>query len=661
MKRFVFIVLLLIFGFGEMTLFAQQNMGVGTLNPDPSAMLEVQSLDKGLLMPRLTTTQKLSILSPATGLLVYDLTTGTCWYFDGIQWVEALGPQGPAGVNGTNGSDGIDGAIGPTGPTGLTGAAGPIGLTGPAGANGTNGSNGIDGAIGPTGPTGLTGAAGSIGLTGPAGANGANGINGVDGAIGPTGPTGLTGADGPIGLTGPAGANGIDGAIGPTGPTGLTGAAGSIGLTGPAGTNGIDGVDGAIGPTGPIGLTGPAGADGTNGVDGVNGIDGPIGPTGPTGPLMPGTIGQTINHNGTNWQATSNLYNDPISNNIGVGTTTPSISFQINDTDAIGVPSGTTGQRPALPVPTGAMRWNTTLGAMEVYTGTAWMNINTPPIGATYVQWFNAADPNIIYPGTVWASSDIVNGSFLRARGGDANVAAAAALTGVAQADAFQDHGHTATGSTAGAGVLNTSASGIHNHNWGGWWSNDDSRDYTIGNGDGNGNTLSDATFWWGGNPGTTGNPNSQFVTRGTTAAGIHSHGGSTSGSNPFAGNIYIPYDDNLSANVSNLSLGSNPSQCGGGWDGRHTAGNFMGRLNDACMNHNHTINADGNHSHTVDLYAHRHFIKQRVTSDSPSHTHTIADHTHATTVTVGTANSGTTATETRPDNVAVIFWRRTN
>jgi len=392
---------------------------------------------------------------------------------------------------------------------------------------------------------------------------------------------------------------------------------------------------------------------GSTGPTGINGV------TGPTGPFLPGTFGQTINHNGTAWQASSNLYNDPVTNNIGVGTTSPSISFQINDTDAIGVPAGTTAQRPTAPVPTGAMRWNTTLGAMEVYTGTAWININTPPIGATYVQWFNAADPNTIYPGTVWVSSDVTNGSFLRARGGGANVPEGGALSGAVQGDAFQDHGHASSGSTTGAGPLSTSPAGAHDHNWGGWWSNDDSQSFSSasGNGDGNGNTLSDNYFWWGGGAGTT----TAYTNIGTSVNGQHSHGGFTGGANPTNSNIYIPYDDNLGSNVENITSGDNPSQCGTGWDGRETFGNFMGRLNDGCMNHNHTISADGNHDHVVGMYAHRHYLKQRATSASANHTHSIPDHTHGLSVTVNGANSGTTATETRPDNVAVIFWRRTN
>ena len=40
----------------------------------PSAMLEVQSTTKGFLPPRMTTTQKNAISSPAAGLMVYDTT-----------------------------------------------------------------------------------------------------------------------------------------------------------------------------------------------------------------------------------------------------------------------------------------------------------------------------------------------------------------------------------------------------------------------------------------------------------------------------------------------------------------------------------------------------------------------------------------------------------
>jgi hypothetical protein len=755
MRIQVQIAVLVLILFGIQARAQQPNMGVGTLNPDPSALLELQANDMGFLITRMTTTQKLGITNPATGLLVYDLNTQSFWYFDGTVWVEAIGPQGPQGPigpQGVAGTIGVDGITGPTGPTGPAGAQGLQGLQGPAGVNGVQGATGPSGLIGPTGPTGATGIqgiagvtgatgpTGSIGLTGPqgnpgstgptgpqgiAGNDGIDGVTGPQGLIGPTGPVGPTGVDGPtgatglqgsIGVTGPTGADGatgvgVQGPTGPTGPTGAqglqgndgpqgipgpTGATGPQGLvgptgidgptgaqgsTGPTGPDGLQGIQGIAGPTGPQGLIGPTGSDGAVGPTGAQGIDGPTGAqgiqgidgptgaqgiagptgatgaTGPTGTFTGGTLGQTLRHDGTTWVATSNLFNDPNTNNIGIGTTTATLSLQIATSDAIGVPAGTTAQRPGGVVPTGAMRYNTTLGAMEVYTGTAWVNINTPPIGATYIQWANAADPNTIYPNTVWASSDITNGSFIRARGGGANVAAAAALTGVPQGDAFQDHTHAAAGTAVGSGALTTSADGAHTHDWGGNWSNDDSRQYTGAEGNGAGNTISDGDFWWGGTNGTT----NAYTSRTSSTIGNHSHGGSTSGANPYASNIWIPYDDNQSSNAQNITAGDAGSTCGSGWNSNETFGNFLGRLNDNCMNHNHTITADGSHSHTNNFYAHRHWIKARATTNAAAHSHTLADHSHSVTVTVIGAITGTSAAETRPDNVAVIFWRRTN
>ncbi len=321
--------------------------------------------------------------------------------------------------------------------------------------------------------------------------------------------------------------------------------------------------------------------------------------------------------------------------NVGLNTTTASVSVELNTTDGIRIPTGTTAQRPGTP-PQGTLRYNTTLGTTEIYTGSCWQNVNTPAIGSTYVQWVNAADPNTLYPCTQWVSTDMQSGQFIRAEGGNSNVAANTALTGTIQADAVKDHTHSATGSAAGAGILTSSASGNHNHNWGGHWSNDDSREYTNDNGDGNGNTISDWNFWWGGSP-ATGNFDSRFFRM------------TSSPVNPFNSSIYIPYDDNVNSNVRNLSMNDNPTPCGTGWDGRNTVGNFMGRLNDNCMNH----------THTVDMYAHRHWIKTRATTTVAAHSHTIPDHSHAITVTVNGMSSGS-ATETRPSNVVLRFWRRT-
>ena len=54
--------------------------------PDASAMLDIQSANKGILIPRMTTAQRTLISNPANGLLVFDLTEGDFWYYNGSAW-----------------------------------------------------------------------------------------------------------------------------------------------------------------------------------------------------------------------------------------------------------------------------------------------------------------------------------------------------------------------------------------------------------------------------------------------------------------------------------------------------------------------------------------------------------------------------------------------
>lgn len=196
---------------------AQDNVGVGTTTPDPSAILDLNATDKGILIPRVTQAQRLAIVNPAQGLLVYDVSDNTFWYFDGTVWVQAIGLPGPTGPTGPAGADGATGATGADGATGATGAAGATGPAGATGATGPAGATGATGVAGATGPAGATGATGPAGATGATGATGLAGSTGATGATGPTGATGLAGATGATGATGPAGATGATGATGPAG------------------------------------------------------------------------------------------------------------------------------------------------------------------------------------------------------------------------------------------------------------------------------------------------------------------------------------------------------------------------------------------------------------------------------------------------------------
>jgi hypothetical protein len=61
--------------------------------PDASAMLDVKSTEKGILIPRMYTGQRTMIASPATGLLVYDNDTDGCWVYNGKAWISFSVPK----------------------------------------------------------------------------------------------------------------------------------------------------------------------------------------------------------------------------------------------------------------------------------------------------------------------------------------------------------------------------------------------------------------------------------------------------------------------------------------------------------------------------------------------------------------------------------------
>ena len=67
--------------------WSQNNVGIGTTTPDNSAILELYSTSHGFLVPRLTTTQRNAISSPATGLLIYNLDNQRFEYYNGTQWI----------------------------------------------------------------------------------------------------------------------------------------------------------------------------------------------------------------------------------------------------------------------------------------------------------------------------------------------------------------------------------------------------------------------------------------------------------------------------------------------------------------------------------------------------------------------------------------------
>jgi hypothetical protein len=54
---------------------------------DASSIFDVSSTTKGMLIPRMTTTERIAIVSPATGLIVYDNTLNQFYYYNGSTWI----------------------------------------------------------------------------------------------------------------------------------------------------------------------------------------------------------------------------------------------------------------------------------------------------------------------------------------------------------------------------------------------------------------------------------------------------------------------------------------------------------------------------------------------------------------------------------------------
>jgi hypothetical protein len=77
-------------------------VGIGTTVPDASSILDVSSNTKGLLMPRLTTTERNAIVLPAEGLMIYNTTLDDGQINTGIPtspvW-EGLKPHGGSFIN----------------------------------------------------------------------------------------------------------------------------------------------------------------------------------------------------------------------------------------------------------------------------------------------------------------------------------------------------------------------------------------------------------------------------------------------------------------------------------------------------------------------------------------------------------------------------------
>jgi len=89
MKRTLKLVLgLLLLCFSWTGIAAQVAINTDNAAPDTSAILDIKSTNKGVLLPRMTTAQRDSIAGPSVGLTIFNLDDQCTDIFDGTNWMK---------------------------------------------------------------------------------------------------------------------------------------------------------------------------------------------------------------------------------------------------------------------------------------------------------------------------------------------------------------------------------------------------------------------------------------------------------------------------------------------------------------------------------------------------------------------------------------------
>ncbi|MFD1630456.1 hypothetical protein [Pseudopedobacter beijingensis] len=213
--------LLIILFISTLNVLAQEgSVGIGTRQPNANAILDIVSKEKGVLVSRLTNTERavltLKLSQADTGLLIYNISENQFNYWDGVSW-SVLGmetgtstfwytgktpPSSSYPIDAKNQDLYLNTVTGDVYRYNGTLWGTPIGnlTTGIVGPKGEQGVQGLQGIPGPVGPKGDKGEAGDVGLqgevgpVGPKGDKGADGDKGIQGDIGPKGERGDQGA-----------------------------------------------------------------------------------------------------------------------------------------------------------------------------------------------------------------------------------------------------------------------------------------------------------------------------------------------------------------------------------------------------------------------------------------------------------------------------------
>tara|TARA_B100000131_G_C18014585_1_gene571929 strand:- start:34 stop:1101 length:1068 start_codon:yes stop_codon:yes gene_type:complete len=92
---------------------------------------------------------------------------------------------------------------------------------------------------------------------------------------------------------------------------------------------------------------------------------------------------------------------------VGNSSDTGRMIVRARGSSALEPPRGTTNTAPVtgssgsnLACDSGSIRYNTSHNTLDVYTGSKWIPVNTPPVGSTYIQWHQSSDPHDLYHDT---------------------------------------------------------------------------------------------------------------------------------------------------------------------------------------------------------------------------------------------------------------------
>jgi trimeric autotransporter adhesin len=112
MKQHFFILLFACYTIGNS--YGQNAVGIGTTTPHASSILDMQTTVKGMLIPRMSSTQRNAISSPAKGLLLFDNDSSSFWFYNGTTWKEVGTGNNGWGLSGNAGTNPLINFIGTT-------------------------------------------------------------------------------------------------------------------------------------------------------------------------------------------------------------------------------------------------------------------------------------------------------------------------------------------------------------------------------------------------------------------------------------------------------------------------------------------------------------------------------------------------------------------